>query len=254
VADDDERAAPAVEFAFQPFDRGEIEMVGGSSSNRISGEGASTRASAARRPSPPERFAGSFVAVKTELLQHITGLVMVVAGSEARFDIGERRGVVCEIRLLRQITDGRAGLHKNGCRGRARRCRPRSQQRRFAGAVAANQAARSADDTDSSTPDNSGVPPKVSRMSFTGSAGGAMAFDSILICSGRGGPLALDAADGLIGADRNAERSRGAKDRGPPVTSPEERKSVIRLRTASVIPIDCSVKACRSARSPRRRP
>jgi hypothetical protein len=42
-------------------------------------------------------------------------------------------------------------------------------------------------------------------------------------------------------ADRNAERSRGANDLGPPVTSPDERKSVIRLRTASVMPIDCSV-------------
>ena len=28
---------------------------------------------------------------------------------------------------------------------------------------------------------------------------------------------------------------------GPPVTSPDERRSVIRLRTASVMPIDCSV-------------
>ena len=42
-------------------------------------------------------------------------------------------------------------------------------------------------------------------------------------------------------ADRNAERSRGEKDFGPPVTSPEERRSVMRLRTARVIPIDCSV-------------
>ena len=30
-------------------------------------------------------------------------------------------------------------------------------------------------------------------------------------------------------------------DFGPPVTSPDERRSVIRLRTASVMPIDCSV-------------
>src|SRR4051812_10876255 len=42
-------------------------------------------------------------------------------------------------------------------------------------------------------------------------------------------------------ADKNVERSRGAKDLGPPVTSPDERRSVIRLRTARVIPIDCSV-------------
>ena len=41
-------------------------------------------------------------------------------------------------------------------------------------------------------------------------------------------------------ADRNAERSRGANDLGPPVTSPDERRSVMRLRTASVMPIDCS--------------
>ena len=43
--------------------------------------------------------------------------------------------------------------------------------------------------------------------------------------------------------DRNVERSRGEYDFGPPVTSPAERKSVIRLRTASVIPIDSSVNA-----------
>src|SRR5205814_8339510 len=42
-------------------------------------------------------------------------------------------------------------------------------------------------------------------------------------------------------ADKNVERSRGANDFGAPVTSPDERKSVIRLRTASVMPIDCSV-------------
>src|SRR5258706_475217 len=35
---------------------------------------------------------------------------------------------------------------------------------------------RSAEDTDSSTPDNSGVPPKVSAMSFNWISGGAMEF------------------------------------------------------------------------------
>src|SRR5258705_3906873 len=35
---------------------------------------------------------------------------------------------------------------------------------------------RSADDSDSSTPDNSGVPPKVSAMSFNWISGGAMEF------------------------------------------------------------------------------
>src|SRR6266849_4689265 len=57
--------------------------------------------------------------------------------------------------------------------------------------------ARSAEDTDSSTPDNSGVPPKVSAISFNWISGGAMFFNSLflrgLLCA-----LALDAADGLI--------------------------------------------------------
>src|ERR1700676_1880291 len=57
---------------------------------------------------------------------------------------------------------------------------------------------RSADDTDSSTPDNSGVPPKVSAMSFNWISGGAMAIDSVLVRGGRGRLLALNAADGLI--------------------------------------------------------
>ena len=42
---------------------------------------------------------------------------------------------------------------------------------------------RSAEDTDSSTPDNSGVPPKVSAMSFNWISGGAMVFSSTLFCA-----------------------------------------------------------------------
>src|ERR1700688_3557000 len=63
---------------------------------------------------------------------------------------------------------------------------------------------RSAADTDSSTPDNSGVPPKVSLMSFSWIRGGAMAFDSILVLRGSIDALALDAADGLV--ERRQER------------------------------------------------
>src|ERR1700687_3363915 len=57
---------------------------------------------------------------------------------------------------------------------------------------------RSSDDTDSSTPDNSGVPPKVSLMSFNWISGGAIAFGSILVRRGLIGAWALDAADRLI--------------------------------------------------------
>src|SRR6476646_11096102 len=57
---------------------------------------------------------------------------------------------------------------------------------------------RSAEETDNSTPDNSGVPPKVSAMSFNWIGGGAMALDSTLILRGLPSAVALDAADGLI--------------------------------------------------------
>src|SRR6187431_3132700 len=55
---------------------------------------------------------------------------------------------------------------------------------------------RSPDDTDSSTPDNSGVPPKVSLISFNWIRGGAIA--STLVLRGLLPPLALDASDGLV--------------------------------------------------------
>src|SRR3981081_2892562 len=52
---------------------------------------------------------------------------------------------------------------------------------------------RSSAETDSSTPDNSGVPPNVSAMSFNWISGGAILFlFSIFFLA------ALDAADGLV--------------------------------------------------------
>src|SRR6185369_8868501 len=63
---------------------------------------------------------------------------------------------------------------------------------------------RSASDTDNSTPDNSGVPPKVSAMSFSWISGGAIGFGSTLVRRGLVSPLALDTADGLV--ERGEER------------------------------------------------
>src|SRR5262245_23520861 len=44
-------------------------------------------------------------------------------------------------------------------------------------------------------------------------------------------------------ADKKFERSRGPNGFGPPVISPAERKESIRLRVASAMPIESSVKA-----------
>src|SRR5436309_1906453 len=67
---------------------------------------------------------------------------------------------------------------------------------------------RSACDTDNSTPDNSGVPPKVSAISFNWISGGAIGLSSILVRRRRGA-LALDAADGLV--ERREERRAVAR-------------------------------------------
>src|SRR5439155_10816516 len=98
---------------------------------------------------------------------------------------------------------------------------------------------RSPDDTDNSTPDNSGVPPKVSRISFNWIGGGAI--DQSWFGAGCWARWRWMRRMAWSSADKNAERSRGEYDFGPPVTSPDERRSVIRLRTASVMPMDCSV-------------
>src|SRR6476661_576211 len=71
---------------------------------------------------------------------------------------------------------------------------------------------RSAEDTDSSTPDNSGVPPKVSAMSFNWISGGAMALSSTLLLRGLLWALALEAADGLI--ERREKRRTVARRKG----------------------------------------
>src|SRR5205085_8623151 len=55
---------------------------------------------------------------------------------------------------------------------------------------------RSLAETDNSTPVSSGVPPKVSAMSFNWISGGAIAL--ALVRRGLCGALALDAADGLV--------------------------------------------------------
>jgi hypothetical protein len=81
-----------------------------------------------------------FIAAEAELLQQIARGVVVIARSEARFDIAECSRMAGKIRLLRQIADGRAGLHEARAAVRLDQAGRDLEQRRFAGAVAADQA------------------------------------------------------------------------------------------------------------------
>ena len=140
MADDDERAAAAVEFAFQPFDGGEIEMVGRLVQQQDIGRGRQHVRQRRAAGFAAGEMRGVFVAVKPELLEQIAGLVVVVARAETGLDIGQRGGKARKIGLLRQIADGRAGLHEAAAAVGLDQAGRDLQQRRFAGAVAADQA------------------------------------------------------------------------------------------------------------------
>src|SRR5207248_2519784 len=81
-----------------------------------------------------------FVAMKAELLQHMTRLVGVVTRAEPRLDIGQRRVVSGEVGLLREVTDGRAGLDETRAAVRFDEAGHDLEQCRFARPVAPDQA------------------------------------------------------------------------------------------------------------------
>lgn len=58
MADEDQRAASRGEFGFEPFDGGQIEMIGRFIQQEDVWRGARTRANAVRRASPPDRDSG----------------------------------------------------------------------------------------------------------------------------------------------------------------------------------------------------
>ena len=82
VADDDERAAAAVEFAFQPFDGGEVEVVGGFVQQQDIGRGRQHARQRRATGFAAREMRRLLVAMKAELLQHVARLIVVVAGPE----------------------------------------------------------------------------------------------------------------------------------------------------------------------------
>ena len=105
---------------------GRSRWLVGSSSSRMSGEGASTRASAARRASPPERWAGSSSPVQAELLQQVARRIAVVAGAKPGLDIGQRRGGSRRNPAPAADSGSWRRAARSGCRDRARSARRRS--------------------------------------------------------------------------------------------------------------------------------
>src|SRR3954469_7674560 len=80
----------------------------------MSGSGARTRASAARRASPPERARGGLVAGEAELFEQVARAMQIVARRKTCLQICERGGKARQIRLLDEIAEGGAGVREPG--------------------------------------------------------------------------------------------------------------------------------------------
>ena len=113
MADDHQRGAPRIEVALQPFDRGQVEMIGRLVEQQDVGR---WRQHACERGAA--RFAAGqmrrvFLAGKAKLLQQMAGNIAVVGWLEAGLDIGQRGRKTGEVRLLRQIAHQSTGLDEN---------------------------------------------------------------------------------------------------------------------------------------------
>ena len=91
----------------------------------------------------------------------------IIARPEAGFDIGERRREAGEIRLLRQITNNGPRLVKTEPRSGLTCPAAILSRVDLPDPLRPTRATRSPEETDNSTPESSGVPPKVSATSLS---------------------------------------------------------------------------------------
>ena len=114
-------------------------LVGSSSSSR-SGEGAKARG----ERGPPRLAAGEMgrvlISGEAEAIQQSGAAMLVVAGAEAGLHVIQRSFEAGQIRLLRQVADGGAGLEEAGAPIGLQHPGRDLQQGGLAGPVAANEA------------------------------------------------------------------------------------------------------------------
>ena len=140
VADEHDGGAEASQLGLEPFDRRQVEVIG-----RLVQE----QDVRLRREHPRERGAPGFaageirrrlLARQPELIEDVARAMRIVARSEPRLDISERRRMAGEVRLLRQIADGRARLREAAAAVRLGEAGRDLQERRLARAVAPDEA------------------------------------------------------------------------------------------------------------------
>ena len=112
----------------------------GSSSSRMSGRGRQHVGQRRAAQLAARQRVRVLRAVEAQLLQQVAGLMRIVGGAEAGLDVGQRVGVARQVRLLGQVAHGGARLHEALAFVGLHQAGGDLQQRRLAGAVAADQA------------------------------------------------------------------------------------------------------------------
>ena len=221
VTDHDQGGTAAGRLALKPFDGGQVQMVGGLVERQDVGSGGK-HARQCRPPRLAAREPGRLLAPSSPSARRWRARWRSSPG-QSGLHVSERRRRAGEIRLLRQIADGRAGLHEARAAVGRDQAGGDLEQVDLPDPLRPTRQTRSVAETLNSTPAKSGVPPKVNAMSLSWTSGGP--FSTLLAG-------ALQAPDRLI--ERGQEcRAIARSERPRPARHLAGRTEVvIRLRTA----------------------
>ena len=139
VRDEDQRGGGAIELVLQPLDRGQVEMVG----RLVEQQDVRLGRQHAGECGAPRLAAGQLgrllLAGQAEVIEQIGSAMWIVGRSKACLDIGTHGDKTFEVRFLRQIANGGRWLAEHLAVLRLDQSGRDLEQRRLAGAVAADQ-------------------------------------------------------------------------------------------------------------------
>ena len=140
MADQHDAGPQRGEFFFQPLDRRQVQMVGRLVQQQDVGRGRQTAGQRGAAGLAAGQAFGVFLAGQAKLAQQIMRAVFVIARPQPGRDIGGGAGIAGQVRLLRQIADGGAGLGEAAAAIGLGQAGGDLQQGGFARAVAPHQA------------------------------------------------------------------------------------------------------------------
>ncbi len=140
MADHDDGRTSGREIALQPFDGRQIKMVGGLIEKQDVWRGCQHLRQRRAPGLAAGEAGGILVACQSELLEEEARLMGIVRRTEAGGDVGSGGRKAGKVGLLRKIANGRVRLRESRAAVDVEQPRGDLQERRLAGAVAADQA------------------------------------------------------------------------------------------------------------------